>query len=145
MKAVTSRGAGHARPKSLLRKGLRRNSSRALSTYRTSQKSTMGKTLIQWRLALALRLQLSVSYMLFSSTSAPMADVISIILVQTNMIATSLMIQITLRIVLSLCLTNHCTPTCNTDVSRTNCTVLDVEFNLCECHCFFPCYALSIY
>ena len=44
MKGVTARGAGHARPKSLLRKGLHRKSSRALSTYRTSQKPTLGDT-----------------------------------------------------------------------------------------------------
>ena len=104
----------------------------------------MGKTLIQWRLALALRFQLSVSYMLFSSTSAPMADVISIILVQTNMIATSLMIQITLRIVLYLCLFNHCGPTCYTDVSRSYLSEANPKLYLCECHCLIP-YALIIY
>jgi len=62
------------------------------------------------------RLQLSVAYMC-SSTSAPMAEVISIILVKANMIATSLMIQITLRIVLYLCLFNHCIPTGYTNTS----------------------------
>ena len=83
-------------------------------------------------------------YMPCSSSSAPMADVISTMLVRADMIAISLMIHRTLRIVLYLCLTNHCTPTCNADVSRTNGTVFDVELNLCECHCLIP-YALIIY
>ena len=48
------------------------------------------------------------------------------------------------HIALSLCLLNHCTPTCNTDMSRTNGTVLDVELYLCECHCLIP-YAPIIY
>ena len=79
-----------------------------------------------------------------SSTSAPMAEVISIILVRANMITTSLMIQITLRIVLYLCLFNHCGPTCYTDVSRSYLSEANPKLYLCECHCLIP-YALIIY
>jgi len=89
------------------------------------------------------RLQLSVAYMC-SSTSAPMAEVISIILVKANMIATSLMIHITLRIVLTLCLLNHCIPLGYTNTRRTWLVELDVKLYLCECHCLTP-YAFIIY
>ena len=89
------------------------------------------------------RLQLSVAYMC-SSTIAPMAEEISIILVRANMIATSLMIQITLRIVLYLCLFNHCGPTCYTDVSRSYLSKANPKLYLCECHCLIP-YAFIIY